>query len=206
MRGFDVRFGLLNLAVAYLCHLAVVAFALGYLCLAFHLLDVGFLVLDSCYIAFLLCPTGVHLGGLRLEGLELLLDVSEFGFVVLSFYCFALNLQLLYLPIKVVQLFGLGVHLQPQFGCRFVHKVDGFVRQETVGDIARGERYGGDECIVFDTHLVVGLVALFQAPQDRDGRRLVGLIHHHRLETALQGFVALEVFLILVQRGGTYRP
>ena len=52
---------------------------------------------------------------------------------------------------------------------------------------------------------MVGLVALFQTTQDRDGRRLIGLVHHHRLESALQGFVALEVFLILVQRGGTYR-
>ena len=52
---------------------------------------------------------------------------------------------------------------------------------------------------------MVGLVAFFQATQNRDGRRLIGLVHHHRLETALQRFVALEVLLILVQRGGTYR-
>ena len=152
MRGFDVRFGLLNLAVAYLRHLAVVTFALGYLCLAFHLFDVRFLVLDSCHIAFLLCPTGVHLGGLSLEGVELLLDVGELGIrgVIGSGASpvpldgFALNLQLLDLPIEVIQLFGFRVHLQPQFSSRFVHEVNGFIGQETVGDVACGEGYGSD--------------------------------------------------------------
>ena len=47
------------------------------------------------------------------------------------------------------------------------------------------------------------LVTLLQTSKDRDGRQFIRLINHHSLETALKGLVFLEVFLILVQRGGT---
>ena len=50
---------------------------------------------------------------------------------------------------------------------------------------------------------MVVLVALLQSSQYRDGRQLVGLVHHDRLESALQGLVLLEVFLVFVQRRGT---
>ncbi len=53
---------------------------------------------------------------------------------------------------------------------------------------------------------MVVFVAFFQPTQNADGTQLVGLIHHHRLETALQGLVFLEVFLVFVQRGGTDGP
>ena len=50
---------------------------------------------------------------------------------------------------------------------------------------------------------MVVLVALLQSSQDTDGRQLIGFIHHHRLETALQGFILLEILLVFVQRRGT---
>ena len=50
---------------------------------------------------------------------------------------------------------------------------------------------------------MVVLVALLQSSQDGDGRKLVGLIHHHRLEASLQGLVLLEVLLVFVERRGT---
>ena len=46
-------------------------------------------------------------------------------------------------------------------------------------------------------------VPLFQAAQDGDGVFHRGLIHLHRLETALQGGVFLDILSVLVQRGGT---
>ena len=50
---------------------------------------------------------------------------------------------------------------------------------------------------------MVVLIALFQTTEDANGTHLVGLIDHHRLETAFQGLVFLKVFLVLVERGGT---
>ena len=61
---------------------------------------------------------------------------------------------------------------------------------------------GRDERVVFDAHPVVGLVFLFQATQDGDGLGRGRLVHHHFLESALQGLVLLEVLLVLVQGGG----
>ena len=50
--------------------------------------------------------------------------------------------------------------------------------------------------------LVVLLVALADAHQDRDRLLERGLFDHDRLEAALQGGVALDVLAVLVQRGG----
>ena len=49
---------------------------------------------------------------------------------------------------------------------------------------------------------MVVLVTLLQAAQNRDGFRGRRLVHHDHLEAAFQGLVGLEVFLVLVQRGG----
>ena len=50
---------------------------------------------------------------------------------------------------------------------------------------------------------MVVLVALLQTTQDADGRHLVRLVNHHRLEPSLQRLVLLEILLVFVQRRGT---
>ena len=50
------------------------------------------------------------------------------------------------------------------------------------------------------------LVALFQSTKNGDGTQLVGLVYHHRLETTLQRFVFLKIFLILIECRGTDSP
>ena len=92
--------------------------------------------------------------------------------------------------------------LEAELGGGFVHEVDGLVRQEAVVDVAVAEVLGGDERIVLDAHAVVVLVFLLQAAQDGNGLGGRRLVHHHLLETALQGLVLLEVLLVLVQGGG----
>ena len=62
-----------------------------------------------------------------------------------------------------------------------------------------------DQGVVLDPDLVVVLVALLQATQDRDGLRRRRLVHHHHLEPPLQGLVGLEILLVLVQGGGADR-
>ena len=49
---------------------------------------------------------------------------------------------------------------------------------------------------------MVHLVALFQAPQNRDGVFHRGLIHEHLLEAALQGRILLDVLAVLIEGGG----
>ena len=55
---------------------------------------------------------------------------------------------------------------------------------------------------VLDLHLVVDLVLLLEAAQDRDGVLDRGLAHHHRLEAPLERGVLLDVLAVLVERGG----
>ena len=94
---------------------------------------------------------------------------------------------------------GHGVHLQTQLGGGFVHQVDGFVRQETAGDVAVGKFHGGNQGVVFDADFVVVFVFFLQASHNGDALGGGRLVHRHHLETAFEGLVALEVFLVLVQ-------
>ena len=63
----------------------------------------------------------------------------------------------------------------------------------------RGGSYDGR---VFDAHAVMHFVFLFQAAKDRDGVLDVGLADKDNLEAALEGGIFLDVFAILVERGG----
>ena len=64
------------------------------------------------------------------------------------------------------------------------------------------EVHSRNQSVVLDAHLVVVLVTLLQASQDRDGFRGRRLVDHDHLEPPLQGLVGLEVLLVFVQRGG----
>jgi hypothetical protein len=64
-----------------------------------------------------------------------------------------------------------------------------------------GQDGGGHQRRVLDPDAVVDLVTLFEPAQDGDGVLHRRLVHHDRLEPALQGGVLLDVLLVLVQRG-----
>ena len=113
-----------------------------------------------------------------------------------------LNLELRDPAADIVQLCGHGIHLGADHGAGLVHKVDGLVGEEAVGDVAVGERRGGDKGVVVDGDMVVILVALLEAAEDGDGVLHRRLVHLHGLETALQRGVLFDVLAVLVQRGG----
>ena len=104
---------------------------------------------------------------------------------------------------EVVHLAGHTVHLGLYHSAGLIHKVDGLIGEEAVGDIAVGEGRGGDEGVVADLHAVEDLIPLFQAAQDGDGVLDGGFVHLHRLEAALEGGVFLDILTVLIQRGGT---
>ena len=115
-----------------------------------------------------------------------------------------LDLQLHHAPVHLVDLGGHRVDLDAHPRGGLVDQVDRLVGQEAVGDVAMGERGGGDQRVVLDAHTVVGLIALLQPAQDRDRVLHARLAHHHRLEAALQGRVLLDVLAVLVERGGAH--
>ena len=93
-----------------------------------------------------------------------------------------------------------SLHRQP--AGRLVDQVDRLVGQEPVGDVPRRELGRGDEGRVLDLDLVVDLVALLQAAEDRDRVLDRRLADEDRLEPPLQRGVLLDVLAILVERRG----
>ena len=95
---------------------------------------------------------------------------------------------------------------QPHPRAGLVDQVDRLVRQEPVGDVAVGQLGRGDQRLVGEPDLVVGLVAVAQPAQDRDGVLDGRLGHQDRLEAAGQRGVRLDVPAVLVQRGRADHP
>ena len=95
-----------------------------------------------------------------------------------------------------------GVDLHAQAGGRLVDEVDRLVGQLAARDVAVGERGRGDEGAVLDLDLVVGLVTLLEAAQDRDGVLDARLADVDLLEAALERRVLLDVLAELVEGRG----
>ncbi len=199
----DLLLGLLDAAITQFGHLAVVAGTLGLFGLQFIGLDVLYFCLYGFDHALLVLPAGLHLVALLTQFAQFLVELRKFVLVVLTLDGFAFDFQLADAVLDFVQLFGNGVNLDTQFGCRLVDEVDGFVGEETIADVAVAQLGSGNEGVILDTHLVMHLIAFLQTTQDADGVLHAGLVDKHTLETAFEGFVFLEIFLIFGQSGGT---
>ena len=104
-------------------------------------------------------------------------------------------------PLHLVDLLRHALQLHRQAAGRFVHQVDGLVRQKAVGDIAVRKIGRGHQGRVLDFHAaVMGLIARLQPAEDGDRVLHRWLIYVDWLETALQRGVLLHVLAIFVQR------
>ena len=112
-----------------------------------------------------------------------------------------LDLELHHPPRDLVELLRHRVDLGTDHGAGLVDQVDRLVGEETVGDVAVGERRRRHQCSILNPDAVVDLEALAQPPQDRDRVLDCRLVDHHRLEPALERGVLLDVAPVLVQRG-----
>ena len=198
-----VLFESLQSAVAYLSHKLVVALALGALSLELQLLHLLLVLLNLVHQALLALPFSAERLLLVAQFGDVLVELLYLLGVVLALDSLALNLELLQSARNLVELLGHRVALHAQLCSRLVHKVDGLVGQESVGDVTLRKLHGSYAGVVLYTHLVVVLVALLQSAEDRDSRELVRLVDHYGLETTLESLVLLEVFLVLVERSGT---
>ena len=92
--------------------------------------------------------------------------------------------------------------LEAQAGSRLVNKVDGLIRQVTVGEIPPGKGDGGVDGLIGDTHPMVPLVPLPQPPQNPLRVLRGGLLHQDALEPPLQGTVLFDGAAKLPDGGG----
>ena len=102
--------------------------------------------------------------------------------------------------LHLVELCWHGIHFCFDQRARFVHEVDGLIRKKAVRNITVRENRGSHQRIVFNLHAVVYLVALLQATQDGNALLYRRCIRHHRLETALQCCILLNILAVLIQR------
>ena len=93
---------------------------------------------------------------------------------------------------------GRRVDLHADAGCRFVHDVDGLVRQIAVGNVPCRQFDGGSYGVVRDTGLVEGFVAVAQAEEDGHGVVFRRFADQDGLETAGQSGIFFKVFLVFV--------
>ena len=121
--------------------------------------------------------------------------------VVLLLKRLFLNLQLHDTPSQLIQLCGHGIQLCLDQSTRLIHKVDGLIRQETVGNIPVGKGSRSHKGAVRDLHTVEYFIAFLQTTQNGNGVLNCRLIYHNRLETTLQRRVLLNVLTVLVKSG-----
>ena len=92
--------------------------------------------------------------------------------------------------------------VDPRARAGFVHDIDRLVRQKAAGDVTLGKFHRGLERFVGQLGLVMRFVFRAQSFENQDRLFDRRRIDFHRLETAFQGGVLLNVFAILVQRRG----
>ena len=202
--GLELLLDLGDRPVAELRGATEVGLALSLLELHPGLLELLLKVGDGAHGLLLALPLGVHrVRALALLGerpLELLAPCHRARIVVVA-QRLELDLELHDVPVDLVDLGRLGVDLHPDPRRRLVDQVDRLVGEEAVGDIAMAERRRGHQRGVLDADLVVHLVALLEAAEDRDrvlDRRFADV---YGLEAALERRVLLDVLAVLVERG-----
>ena len=154
------------LTVTYFRHFAVITIAFRFISFEFQLLYRGFVALNLGNYFLFRVPFRAIIGSLFFYFGYFLVELRKFCIILLAFYGFTLYFQLFFLSCQLVKLFGHGITLYSEFGCGFVHKVYGFVRKETVGNITIREFHGCNNGIVLNTHVMMVFVFLFYASQN----------------------------------------
>ena len=193
-----------NLAVQDLRRLGQVALTGELVSLDALGVQLGAQVADLVVAGLLRIPAGLEAAQLLASVRELVLQLLQAllaGWILGLLELHLLHLVARDLALQFVDLLRGGVELHAQVRGRLIDQIDGLVGQLTAGNIAVRERRGGDQRVVADRHLVVRLVTLLQATQNRDRVLHARLAHEHLLETTLKRRVLLDVLAVLVQRG-----
>ena len=117
--------------------------------------------------------------------------------------CLFFNLKLHNLSGYFVQFRRHAVDFGSDSCSRFVHQVDGLIRQESVADITVGKRCTCNQSTVRNSDAVMDFKTLFQASED--GNRIFHrrLIDQHLLESSFECGVFFDVFTIFIQGRST---
>ena len=120
--------------------------------------------------------------------------------VLLGDGLFLLDVEIGDALLELLEIGRMRHRVEPDAGARLVHDVDRLVREETPGDVSRGEVDRLAQRLVGVRDAVVRLVAVAQTLQDRDRLVLAGRLDQDLLEAALERAVLLDVLAVLVER------
>ena len=132
----DVVLQLPQFSVAYLRHAAIVAFALGAFGFKLQLLHLLLVLLDAGQHLLLAFPFGSEVLFLLLQFGNVAVESVELLRIIFPLDGLAFNFELAQASGNLVQFLRLRVPFHAELGCRFVHQVDGLVRQEAVRNVA----------------------------------------------------------------------
>ena len=97
-----------------------------------------------------------------------------------------------------------GIQCTQSCACRsFIDQIDGLIRQISVIDITAGQSDSSLNGLRGDLHMVMILIFSFDALQNTDRLFLCRFFHSHRLESALQGRILLNILAVFRNGGGT---
>ena len=177
--------------------------ALGFCDFAAHMLDFLAQFLNLADRILFVFPTRFH-------GVELLTHVSQFFLndrqafarkcVIFLFERGFFNLVLHDAAAHIIQFLWHGVHFRANGCTGFIDQVDGFIRQETIRNIAIGKGSGGNQGLIRDFNAMEYFVTFLQTTQN--GNRIFNrrFRNQNRLETTFQGGIFFNVFAVFIQR------
>ena len=125
--SLDIILQDLQFRVADLCHLAIVALALGTFSLEFQALHLLLVLLDLVDELALTLPLGTELGLLFLQLSDIFIQLGNLGFIPFALDRLALDLELGEATRDLIELLWHGVALHTQFGGCLIHQVDGLI-------------------------------------------------------------------------------
>ena len=162
----DFIFKRFQLAIADFGNLTIVTFPFGAFSFKFQLFHLLLVLLDLVDQTTFSLPFGFIVAFLFFQFGYFLVQLFQFGLVVFALDGFTFYFKLFEPSFNLIEFFWDGITLHTQFGCSFIHQVNGFVRKETVCDISVGQFHGSDDGIILNTYLVMVFITFFQTTQD----------------------------------------
>ena len=116
-------------------------------------------LLNVVNLTLLSLPAGTECVYFLFEFGDFLFELSNLLLVIFAQNSLPFNLLLLQTALHFIEFFGYGITFHTQLcGC-FVHQINGFIRQETVGNVTLRKFNRSDTGIILYSHLMVVLIS-----------------------------------------------
>ena len=101
--------------------------------------------------------------------------------------------------VQFIEFFRLRVNFHLDARCRFINQVNGFIRKETIGNVAGGKFCRCHDCRVSNFDAVVNFILFLQTAQNSNRVFDARFVDDHFLETAFQSRIFFDVLSVFVQ-------